>query len=114
MCLPRTLIFVMQGVFQTPYWRDHGDILSAWIIGTAGAVRYELPPEATSAQFARTHVYGYLLATVSSEGANTKDPIKFEFQEVSEEVVPIDIRQRFGDSFIRVLSRQLATLTGFG
>jgi hypothetical protein len=41
-----------------------------------------------------------LLATVGSAGANPRDPIHFEFQEVTEAVVPGDTAQRFGADFI--------------
>jgi hypothetical protein len=80
--------FVMEGIFDTAYWRDHGGILPGWIIGTGGAVRYALPPDTAQAKLAKTHVYGYLLATVSAPGADDQNPIHFEFQEVAEAAAP--------------------------
>jgi hypothetical protein len=68
--------FVMDDVYRTPYWNDH--VLPGWIVGTAGAVRYRLPPGQPVATIARTDVYGYLLATVMSDGT-----ISFQFQEIS-------------------------------
>src|ERR1017187_3662395 len=56
--------YVMDDVYHTPYWKDH--VLPGWIVGTAGAVRYRLPPGRTGSSIARTDVYGYLLATVLS------------------------------------------------
>jgi len=88
--------FVMENVFDTPYWHSHGGVLPGWIIGTAGAIRYALPPEAPRATFARTRVYGFLLATVSAPGADSKDPIHFEFREVTEGAVSADTVERFG------------------
>lgn len=67
--------FVMDDVYNTPYWKDK--VLPGWIVGTAGAVRYRLPPGVPTATIARTDVYGYLLATVMSDGS-----IQFEFKEV--------------------------------
>lgn len=93
--------FVMEGIFDTPYWRDHGGVLPGWIIGTGGAFRYALPPGASQAKLAKTHVYGYLLATVNAAGANSQSPIHFEFREVTEGSVPVDIAQRFGTDFLR-------------
>lgn len=93
--------FVMQNVFDTPYWREHGGVLPGWIIGTAGAYRYALPPGADQAAFARTHVYGYLLATVSPAGADDRDPVHFEFREVAEAAVPQDVVGRFGEDFVQ-------------
>jgi hypothetical protein len=90
--------FVMQGIFDTPYWHEHGGVLPGWIVGTAGAVRYPLPPAASQSPLARTHVYGYLLGTVTA--GHAKDPIHFEFREVTEAVVPADIVERYGTEFV--------------
>jgi hypothetical protein len=68
--------FVMDDVYNTPYWQNK--VLPGWIVGTAGAVRYRLPPNVPTATISRTDVYGYLLATVMSDGT-----IRFEFKEVS-------------------------------
>jgi hypothetical protein len=68
--------YVMDDVYHTPYWKDH--VLPGWIVGTAGAVRYRLPPGQTGSSIARTDVYGYLLATVLSDGS-----IQFDFHEIS-------------------------------
>jgi hypothetical protein len=92
--------FVMEGIFDTPFWRDHGGVLPGWIIGTGGAVRYALPSDAAQAKLAKTHVYGYLLATVSAPGADDHNPIHFEFQEVTEAAAPTDIVQRFGSDLL--------------
>jgi hypothetical protein len=65
----------MDDVYNTPYW--NGRVLPGWIVGTAGAVRYRLPPGQTGSSIARTDVYGYLLATVLSDGS-----IQFHFHEI--------------------------------
>ena len=93
--------YVMEGIFDTPYWREHGGVLPGWIVGNAGAVRYPLPPGAQQARLARTHVYGYLLATVSPRGGDDRDPIGFEFREVTEDAVPHAVAERFGAALIR-------------
>ena len=93
--------FVMEGVFNTRYWQEHGGVLPGWIIGTGGAFRYALPPDANRAKLARTHVYGYLLATVSPPGSDRQDPIHFDFREMTEAAVPVDVAQRFGPDLIR-------------
>ena len=61
--------FYMENIFDTPDWK--GKVLPGWIVGTAGAVRYRLPPETGPAQKAMTDVYGYLLATVAANGSLT-------------------------------------------
>jgi hypothetical protein len=92
--------YVMEGIFDTPYWHEHGGVLPGWIIGTAGAFRYALPPAASQAKFAKTPVYGYLLATVSPKGVSTDDPIKFEFQQVTEASTPADVIERYGSDLV--------------
>jgi hypothetical protein len=95
--------FVMENVFDTPYWQAHGGVLPGWIIGTGGAVRYALPPlppQASRAALARTHVYGYLLATVSPPGTDDQQPIRFAFQEVTEAAVPAEVAQRYGPELL--------------
>jgi hypothetical protein len=66
--------FVMDDIYNTAYWKDQ--VLPGWIVGTAGAVRYRLPAGVPTATIARTDVYGYLLATVMSDGS-----IHFDFHE---------------------------------
>ena len=82
--------FYMSNIFDSPYWTAHGGVLPGWIIGTTGAVRYTLPPDAGKADEARTNVYGYLLATV-----DPNRPIRFEFQEIHESDIPAEVVQRF-------------------
>jgi hypothetical protein len=90
--------FVMEGIFDSPYWREHGGVLPGWIVGTAGAYRYALPPAAGLAKFAKTHVYGYLLATVEPRGS--REPLHFEFQEVTEAAVPAEVVARYGGELV--------------
>jgi len=87
--------FYMSGIFDTPYWRAHGGVLPGWIIGTTGAIRYALPPLATKAREAKTNLYGYLLATVSSDGA-----IRFDFQEIKERDIPVPVVKQFTPDFV--------------
>lgn len=87
--------YFMDGIFNTDYWRTHGGILPGWIIGTAGAVRYALPPEATAARAAKTNVYGFLVGTVSPNGE-----IQFDFHEVNEADVPSTVVNRYAPEFV--------------
>jgi hypothetical protein len=87
--------FFMDGVFNTEYWRSHGGVLPGWIIGTAGAVRDPLLPNAGDAKIALSYVYGYLLATVSPAGA-----IEFRFHPLDEKDIPADLIARFGRTLV--------------
>jgi len=68
--------FYMDNVFETADWKDQ--VLPGWIIGTAGAQRYKLPPDISPAQHAQTNVYGYMIATVTPGGA-----VAFAFERLS-------------------------------
>jgi hypothetical protein len=89
--------FYMDGIFNTDYWRSHGGVLPGWIVGTAGAVRYPLPPHANDAKEAKAHVYGYLMGTVSDSDT---DPIRLVFHELKESDVPQDVKDRFTPAFV--------------
>jgi hypothetical protein len=66
--------FYMPDVYNTNVWK--GKVLPGWIVGTAGAVRYRLPPGA--APPAKTNIYGYMTAAVAPDGS-----ISFVFTELS-------------------------------
>jgi len=86
--------FVMDGVYRTPYWKDRE--LPGWIVGTAGAVRYRLPPEITVGKIAKTDVYGYLLGTVLSDGS-----IQFDFEELGLDELRFANAGKAPDSLVR-------------
>jgi hypothetical protein len=87
--------FFMSGIFNSEYWAAHGGELPGWIVGTAGAVRYALPPDASRAKEARTRVYGYLLGTVHPDGK-----IDFKFEEIKKSDTPSAISQRYTPEFV--------------
>lgn len=91
--------YFMDGIFQTDYWKTHGGVLPGWIIGTAGAERYHLPPEKVNANAAKTNVYGYLLATVNPPGEEA-GTIHFEFKQLDEDQIPPQIVSRFSQPFV--------------
>jgi hypothetical protein len=82
--------FYINGIFNSEYWAAHGGELPGWIVGTAGAVRYALPPDAPRAKEARTKVYGYLLGTAHRDGK-----IDFKFEEIKKSDTPAAISQRY-------------------
>jgi hypothetical protein len=87
--------FVLGDLYATPYWKNSKaegrGVLSGWLNGAAGAVRYALPPDLPAGTFAKTGVYGYLLGTVKSDG-----DVGFEFKEVRRQDVPEEIVARYG------------------
>lgn len=91
--------YFMDGTYNTDYWKSNGGVLPGWIVGTAGAERYPLPENAHDAKSAKTNVYGYLLATVNPEGEPV-GTIKFKFEELKEDAIPGDVKQRFTPRFV--------------
>lgn len=87
--------FLMANVFNSAYWREHGGVLPGWIVGTAGAFRYRLPPGAAEASEAKTNVYGYLLGTL-----NPDNTIHIEFREIKEQDIPPAVLTRFGQALV--------------
>jgi hypothetical protein len=86
--------FYMSGIFDSDYWRQHGGVLPGWIIGTGGATRYPLPPDARRAKEAKEKVYGYLLGTVHPDGT-----INFNFKEIKRGDIPDQVVDRYTAEF---------------
>lgn len=85
--------YFMSDIFNTKRWRQEG-VLPGWIIGTAGAQRYPLPPGADLTK-SKTYVYGYLLGRVYSDGT-----IDFAFTELKESEIPTDVKSRYTEPWI--------------
>jgi len=85
--------FVMDDVFNTPYWK--GKVLAGWIVGTAGAQRYRLPEGEGGGKIAKTDVYGYLIGTVMSDGS-----VEFEFKELGLKDLQAASGGKYPDSLI--------------
>ena len=87
--------FLMDNAYDSDYWRTHGGVLPGWIVGTSGAQRYRLPDTVTPGPMNRTDVYGYLLGTVTANGA-----ITFEFREITPKDIPADVVKKYSKNFI--------------
>lgn len=84
------------GAFNTDYWKANGGVLPGWVIGTAGAYRAKLSPEAVkNASEALEMVYGSLIGTVQPDGS-----IRFEFKQVNETDVPAAVVTKYGKEFV--------------
>ena len=91
--------FYMGNVYNTACRRQHPEtILPGWIIGTAGAIRYELPQDLTGAEGAQNDLYGYLLGSVGRDGE-----IQFTFKPIEKnlEAVPDSVRNLFTDAVVQ-------------
>jgi len=86
--------YFMRDIFNTKHWRDQGAVLPGWIVGTAGAQRYPLPPAADLTK-SLANVYGYLLGRVYPDGT-----IDFEFTELKSGDIPADVKSRYTESWV--------------
>ena len=91
--------YYADNIFDTDYWRSHGGVLPGWIVGTAGAHRYQLPASVHPGPDAQTNVYGYLLAT-AHQGGTGDGTIDFKFVELHPEQVPEKVQKRFDPGFV--------------
>ncbi len=88
--------FVMDNVYDTACRRaNKQEILTGWIVGTAGATRYRLPQEHSASTIAKTDVYGYVLATVSPDGS-----MQFQFKQLSPADIPRSVVERYSGDFV--------------
>jgi len=91
--------FSMGNVYNTACRRQHPEtILPGWIVGTAGAVRYQLPKDLQGADLPQNDLYGYLLGRVGQDGA-----IQFEFKPIEKQLtaIPESVRKLFTDAFVQ-------------
>lgn len=89
--------FYMEGIFNTQYIRAHGGALPGWIVGTAGAERYQLPAASKDAVAAFQNIYGYLSGQVSDDKVN---PIRFTFKSLAERDVPAAVIAKYSEAFV--------------
>jgi hypothetical protein len=100
--------FYVENIFNSAYWNNRNEkdkqvlngrkqetILEGWLVGTAGAVRYRLPDNLPPNTRAVTYTYGYLLGTVTPDGA-----IAFEFHAITKQDVPIKTKNAYGKSLL--------------
>jgi hypothetical protein len=87
--------FYMSGIFNSEHWKANGGELPGWIVGTAGAVRYALPPDSAHAKEASTKIYGFLLGTVHKSGE-----IDFRLHEVNKADTSTEVIERYTPEFV--------------
>lgn len=89
--------YYLADIYNTP--AHQGRVLQGWIIGTAGARRYKLPPGTKGSANARERTYGYLLATVNPDGKRD-GTIGFKFQMIEKKHLPATVKARYTSRFI--------------
>jgi hypothetical protein len=92
--------FLMSNIFESDYWKANGGVLPGYIVGTAGAQRYKLPPNAEKySPIAKTNIYGYMLVTVNPPGQPVGS-MKFDYHELKESDVPAEVQTKFGAELV--------------
>jgi hypothetical protein len=97
--------YFMRDIYRSSYWTQYGiahghgpddGVLDGWIVGTAGAVRYQPPPEMVKSGEAIPKTYGYLLGTVENDGE-----ISFGFKPITLQSVTPAVKQMYPSDFIQ-------------
>jgi hypothetical protein len=92
--------YFLADLFNTSYWQSHGGALPGYLIGTAGAQHYSIPPEVKEfAQYAENQ-YGYLVVTVN-EDPKADDPLALRFVRVTRKDLLPDAVRRFGAAAVK-------------
>jgi hypothetical protein len=96
--------FFLEDVYRTDAWS--GKVLPGWIVGTAGAVRYRLPPGMAPGPKAMTDVYGYMVGTAAADGS-----VAFTFQQIPPDELLRTSRGKYPESLVRWCIDQNKELT---
>ncbi|MBV9506870.1 MAG: hypothetical protein JO323_17905 [Acidobacteriia bacterium] len=87
--------YYLANIYNTDSWKANGGVLPGWLIGTAGAQHYAVPPEVKSFAEWAENQYGYGVVTVNPDAA--EDALQVKFVPVNREDLSADAVARFGE-----------------
>jgi hypothetical protein len=92
--------YFLSDIYNTGKWQANGGVLPGWIVGTAGAQFYSVPPGLKDfAKYAQGQ-YGYVVVTVNSSRAS-RDPVQLKFVQIKESEISPDLVNKFGADTVR-------------
>ncbi|MGA7410563.1 MAG: hypothetical protein WBW33_08755 [Bryobacteraceae bacterium] len=92
--------YFLSDIYNTGKWQGNGGVLPGWIVGTAGAQFYSVPPGVKDfAKYAQGQ-YGYVVVTVNSSRAS-RDPVELKFVQIKESELGPEIVNKFGADVVR-------------
>lgn len=87
--------YFLADLYNTAYWQSNGGVLPGYLIGTAGAQHYSVPPPVKEFTRYAENQYGYVVATVSGD-PKSHDPVTFRFIPIKKKDLLPDAVRRFG------------------
>lgn len=92
--------YFLSDIYNTGKWQANGGVLPGWIVGTAGAQFFPVPPGVKGFASYAENQYGYVLVTVN--GSRTaRDPVQLKFIPIKDAELAPDIVNRFGPDTVR-------------
>ncbi len=92
--------YFLSDIYNTGKWQGNGGVLPGWIVGTAGAQFFPVPPGVKGFAKYAENQYGYVLVTVNRSRAS-RDPVQFKFIPIKETELGPEIVNRFGPDTVR-------------
>jgi len=92
--------YFLADVYNTGKWQGNGGVLPGWIVGTAGAQFYSVPPGVKDFTKYAQGQYGYVVVTVNSSRAS-RDPVQLKFVQIKESELGPEIVNKFGVDAVR-------------
>jgi hypothetical protein len=89
--------YYLTDIYNTAYWQSNGGVLPGWLIGTAGAEHYSVPPEVKSFAAWAENQYGYAVVHVTPGGPHA---VEVRFMPVKREDLGPDLVKRFGQDAV--------------
>jgi len=87
--------YFLSDIYNTGSWQGNGGVLPGWIVGTAGAQFFAVPPAVKGFTSYAENQYGYVLVTVNSS-KTSRDPLQLTFIPIKQVELGPDIVNKFG------------------
>lgn len=87
--------YFLADVYNTSYWQTSGGVLPGYLIGTAGAEHYSVPPEVKEFTQYAENQYGYMVITVNGD-PKSHNPLTVQFVPVKRKDLLPDAIRKFG------------------
>jgi hypothetical protein len=90
--------YYLTDIYNTGSWQSNGGVLPGWLIGTAGAQHYSVPPEVKSFATWAENQYGYAVVHVTPGGGG--HAVEVRFVPVKREDLGPDLVSQFGQDAV--------------
>lgn len=90
--------YFLTNIYNTGAWQTNGGVLPGWLVGTAGAQHYSVPPEVKSFATWAENEYGYTVVHVTPGGGSRS--VEVEFVPISRKDLAPEAESQFGPDTI--------------